>query len=250
MTRLSTGTRDAAPAARLENVTFSYGRHAVLSQVNLTIARGEFATIVGPNGGGKTTLIKLLLGLLSPDSGRIEVLGTSPSSARARVGYVPQHAHVDQSFPARVTDIVLMGLLGSRRGIRYSTEDRKRAAAALDSVQLADLAGRRLAELSGGQRQRALIARALVAEPELLLLDEPTAHLDVSMEHGLHELLGQLRDRVTIVLVSHDLGFVSDYAARAICVKNTVAVHETCKLTSDVVRELYGREVRMVRHDD
>ena len=102
----------------------------------------------------------------------------------------------------------------------------------------------------GLRHKRSRDERALVAEPELMLLDEPTAHLDVSMEHGLHELLGRLRARVTIVLVSHDLGFVSDYAARAICVKNTVAVHETCELTGDVVRELYGREVRMVRHDD
>ncbi len=250
MTRCRTGSAAAAPAASLENVAFSYGRHAVLTDVSLTIARGEFATIVGPNGGGKTTLIKLLLGLLSPDSGTIRVLGTTPSAARARVGYVPQHAHVDQSFPARVVDVVLMGLLGVRAGIRYSKEDLERARSALESVQLADLSARRLAELSGGQRQRALIARALVAEPELMLLDEPTAHLDASMEHELHELLGRLRDRVTIVLVSHDLGFVSDYAARAICVKNTVAVHETCELTGDVVRELYGREVRMVRHDD
>ncbi len=250
MTRSRAESTSAAPAARLKDVTFSYGRHAVLSHVDLTITRGEFATVVGPNGGGKTTLIKLMLGLLSPDSGRIEVLGASPSSSRARVGYVPQHAHVDQSFPARVLDIVLMGLLGARAGIHYSVEDRDRAAAALASVRLADHAGNRLGELSGGQRQRALIARALVAEPELLLLDEPTAHLDVSMEHGLHDLLGQLRDRVTIVLVSHDMGFVSDYAARVICVKNTVAVHQTCELTSDVVRELYGREVRMVRHDE
>ncbi len=238
------------PAAELKDVTFSYGRHAVLTDVDLTIARGEFATIVGPNGGGKTTLVKLMLGLLTPDSGAIQVLGTTPAAARARVGYVPQHAHVDQSFPARVVDIVLMGLLGTRTGIHYSHEDRERAVAALESVQLTDLAGSRLAELSGGQRQRALIARALVAEPELMLLDEPTAHLDVSMEHEFHDLLGRLRDRITIVLVSHDLGFVSDYATRAICVKNTVAVHETCELTSDVVRELYGRDVRMVRHDD
>ena len=250
MTPQPTAARSTSPAARLENVTFSYGRYPVLSDVNLTIARGEFATIVGPNGGGKTTLLKLMLGLLSPDTGLVEILGESPAAARAMVGYVPQHAHVDPNFPARVADIVLMGLLGIRAGIRYSKEDRERAAAALESVRLADLARRRLAELSGGQRQRVLIARALVVEPELLLLDEPTAHLDVSMEHSLHDLLGRIRDRVTIVLVSHDLGFVSDYATRAICVKNTVAVHNTCELTGDVVRELYGRDVRMVQHDD
>ncbi len=250
MTRPPTGTRDAAPAARLEDVTFSYGRHAVLSHVNLTIARGEFATIVGPNGGGKTTLLKLMLGLLSPDSGSVRILGMTPEAARCDVGYVPQRASVDSGFPARVIDIVLMGLLGSHRRVGYSRSDVARARAALMSVELEDLSERRLSELSGGQRQRVLIARALVAEPEILLLDEPTAHLDVSMERGLHELLGRLRQRATIMLVSHDLGFVSDYADRAICVKGTVAVHETCELTSDVVRELYGREVRMVKHDE
>jgi zinc transport system ATP-binding protein len=249
--RLSnTTTPDPTPAVELRDVTFSYWRHPVLSHVDLTIARGEFATVVGPNGGGKTTLLKLMLGLLSPDSGTVRVLGTTPAAARSRVGCVPQRASVDASFPARVIDIVLMGLLGSRRGMRFSQEDLERARTALESVELADFAGHRIAELSGGQRQRALIARALVSGPELLLLDEPAAHLDVVMERGLHDLLGRLRESATIVLVSHDLGFVSDYADRAVCVKNTVAVHETCELTSDVVRELYGREVRMVRHDD
>jgi len=238
------------PAIRLKDVTFSYGRHPILSDVDLTIERGEFVTIVGPNGGGKTTLLKLLLGLLTPDTGAIEVLGGHPTAVRSRVGYVPQHAHVDPSFPARVIDVVLMGLLGSRMGHRYSEDDVERASAALNSVELSHLSTDRITELSGGQRQRALIARALVVEPELLLLDEPTAHLDVSMEHGLHDLLGRLRERTTVLLVSHDLGFVSDYACRAVCVKNTVAVHDTCELTSEVVRELYGREVRMVRHDD
>ncbi len=241
---------DSTPAISMTGVTFAYGRHAVLSNVDLTIARGEFATVVGPNGGGKTTLLKLMLGLLAPDSGTVSVLGRTPAAARSKVGYVPQRASVDSSFPARVVDIVLMGLLGSRKSIRYTAEDLKRAGSALESVEMEEFASRRLAELSGGQRQRALIARALVSEPELLLLDEPTAHLDVSMERGLHDLLGRLRKNVTIVLVSHDLGFVSDYADRVVCVKNTVAVHETCELTSDVVRELYGREVRMVKHDD
>lgn len=240
----------SGPAIRMTDVTFSYGRHAVLSNVDLTIERGEFITVVGPNGGGKTTLLKLMLGLLSADAGSIEVLGAAPTHARSRVGYVPQHAHVDPGFPARVIDVVLMGLLGARRGARYSREDVDRAREALESVDLADLSASRLTELSGGQRQRALIARALVVEPELLLLDEPTAHLDVSMERELHDLLGRLGERSTVILVSHDLGFVSDYACRAVCVKNTVAIHDTCELTSDVVRELYGREVRMVRHDD
>jgi len=236
----------ARPAAiDIQDLWFSYNGRAVLREVNLRIDPGELACMVGPNGGGKTTLLKLMLGLLHPDRGRVRILGHAPREARRRVGYVPQHGRFDPQFPVNVTDVVRMGLLG-RPG-------RRRAAAAvirtLEEVSLTDLRRRPFSELSGGQRQRVLIARSLVAEPELLLLDEPTANLDACMQAGFYELIASLRRSRTVLLVSHDIGFVSDVVGKVICVQGTVATHPTAALTGDLIRELYDLDVRLVRHD-
>lgn len=236
------------PVVEVEGLWFAYNGQPVLRDVNMEIPGGELVCVVGPNGGGKTTLLKLLLGLLRPDRGTIRVLGVSPHRARSRVGYTPQHARFDPSFPATVLDVVLMGRLGRSRRPGGS-EDRRAAAEALERVGL-DPGGRKtLGELSGGQRQRVLIARALAAEPELLLLDEPTANLDVRVERQLHELLEGLTAELTVVMVSHDIGFVSDLVGRVVCVRETVAVHPTTELTGERIADLYGSDVRLVRHD-
>lgn len=238
----------ATAAIALTNVWFAYDGRPVLRDVSLTIPRGGFAAVVGPNGGGKTTLLKLVLGLLRPTRGHVEVLGSAPEAARSRIGYMPQRSQLDPSFPALVEDVVLMGRLGPRGGA-YSPADRAAAAKALDEVGLLAERRRPFSALSGGQWQRALIARAITADPELLLLDEPTANLDVTMEKDLYDLLARLAGTLTIVLVSHDLGFVSPLAETVVCVKGTVAVHPTSELTGEAIRETYGREVRAVRHD-
>ncbi|MBS3734844.1 MAG: ATP-binding cassette domain-containing protein [Phycisphaerae bacterium] len=207
-------------------------------------------SVVGPNGGGKTTLLKLILGLLHPDRGQVRVLGALPEQARRRVGYTPQHTAVDAQFPASVTDVVLMGRLGHTRRIGpFTRMDRTAALEALEEVDLADLRRRPFAALSGGQQQRAIIARALVGSPELLLLDEPTAGLDVAAEQRLYDLLRRLNERMTIVMTSHDIGIVSQLVGRVICVKGTTEIHPTEELTGEMLRDLYATDVRMVRHD-
>ncbi len=238
----------ATSAVAFDGVWYAYDERPVLRDVNLTIPRGGFATVIGPNGGGKTTLIRLALGLLKPTRGQVRVLGTAPEAARSRIGYMPQRTQIDPGFPALVEDVVLTGRLGPGGG-PYTPADRAAASRALDRVGLAAARGQSFSTLSGGQRQRALIARAIAADPELLLLDEPTANLDVTMEKELYDLLVGLAGTLTIVLVSHDLGFVSPLAETVVCVKGTVAVHPTCELTGEAIREMYGHEVRAVRHD-
>lgn len=235
-------------AIRLEGVSFSYGPTPVLSDVSFTVQRGEFASIVGPNGGGKTTLLKLLLGLEKPKSGSISVLGATPTQARRRIGYMPQHLRFDPLFPVSVRDVVLMGRLAPGR-FWYSREDKRLAAEALAQVGLEDRQDLSFADLSGGQRQRALIARALAVQPEILLLDEPTAMVDVAAADNLVTRLREINKRCTIVVVSHDLGFVSQIVDSVVCVNRTVAHHPTSSLTGDTVKELYGTDVRMIHHD-
>lgn len=236
------------PAVRFESVSYAYGQRPAVSDVTLTIPRGGFAAVIGPNGGGKTTLLKLALGLLKPSRGTVEVLGTTPQAARSRIGYMPQRAQIDPLFPAPVGDVVLAGRIGPTAAA-YTRSDREAATAAAERVGLGELRRTPFSALSGGQRQRALIARALVADPELLLLDEPTANLDVAMENDLYDLLASLSGTLTIVLVSHDLGFVSPIADTVVCVKETVTVHPTCELAGEAIRTTYGREVLAVRHD-
>ncbi len=234
----------------LENVWFRYDEPVVLEDVSLRVARGEFLGVVGPNGGGKTTLLRLILGQLAPDSGRVRVLGETPVRARRRIGYVPQRAQFDRTFPISVMEVVLMGRLDSAPWIGgYGRKDREAAKIALEEVEVADLAARRFGTLSEGQRQRVLIARALVSGPEILLLDEPTASVDQRIEQGIHELLGRLNRRATILIVSHDLGFVTSHVRRVACMSRTLVTHPTSELSGSIIRDVYGGEVRLVRHD-
>jgi len=238
------------PIIEIEGLWFSYGTEPVLRDVNLWIDPGEFVCMLGPNGGGKTTLLKLILGLLRPDRGTIRVLGGEPRETCWRSGYVAQQARFDPSFPVSVLDVVLMGRLGRSAGLGpHRRADVQAADAALAEVSLTGLRKRPFSELSGGQRQRVLIARALAAEPELMLIDEPTSNLDVGVEHEFQQLLASLAERMTIVLVSHDIGFVTEQVGKVVCVQQRVAVHPTASLTGDLMRDLYGQDIRLVRHD-
>ncbi len=237
------------PAVEVKDVWFAYDREPVIEAADFTIEQGDFVSVVGPNGGGKTTILKLILGLLRADRGRIRVLGQSPDRVRRLVGYTPQNALHDLQFPITVMEVVLLGRLGERLGGPYTREDRREAETALAEVGVLDLARRGYAELSGGQRQRVLIARTLCSQPKLLLMDEPTANVDTQAEESLIHLLGDLNQRMTIVLVSHDLAFVAKAVKSAICVNRQVAVHATAELTSEAVRGIYGDQVRVVRHD-
>jgi len=237
------------PVVGVEHLTFAYQTTPVLEDVSFTVAAREFVSVVGPNGGGKTTLLKLMLGLLQPQRGTIHVFGRPPIEVRQRIGYVPQHAQFDPQFPVTALDVVLMGRLGISAALGpASRADRRAALKALDEVGLADYARRPLPALSGGQRQRVLIARALASEPELLLLDEPTANLDIAVQGDFLELLHKLNERMTILLVSHDVGFVSQHVRTVICVARHVDVHPTRELNGRTISALYGGPVRFVQH--
>ncbi|MBU0719372.1 MAG: ABC transporter ATP-binding protein [Planctomycetes bacterium] len=238
-----------SPAIKFHDVSFSYDGPPVLEGVNITIPQRDFVCVIGPNGGGKTTLVKLILGLIEPQAGSIEVLGRAPLQARGDVGYMPQHPNLDQLFPVSVMDVVLMGRLRSGWAIGpYRKSDKAIALRCLDEVGLAELKNRPLASLSGGQWRRVLIARALACEPKLLLLDEPTAHLDPAVQDDLHRLLQGLSESLTIMMVSHDVGFVSTLFKTAVCVNRDVHVHRTSELTSQTVADMYGRDVRLLHH--
>lgn len=247
-------TRPTSPPSNLpviqsEQVSFSYGEIPILSDVSFTIQKSDSVALVGPNGGGKSTLLKLLLGLLTPQTGTIRILGMPPHQARQKIGYMPQHLQYDPSFPVSVMDVVLMGRTDSTRFGRYSTNDRQICLQAMTELAVDGLASRSFNSLSGGQRQRILIARALACEPEILLLDEPTANVDPAVELQFFEILKNLANRVTVLTVSHDLGFVSQVVSRVFCVNRQVRVHPTSELTGDLIREMYGGDIRMVRHD-
>jgi zinc transport system ATP-binding protein len=238
------------PVIELKNVSFSYDGLSVLEDVNLTVEKHDFLSIVGPNGGGKTTLLKLVLGLLKPASGTVRVFGQNPVKARSRIGYMPQYSSLDPLFPVTVMDVVLMGRLGNGKLLgAYKGMDKKAAEEALQELEIYEIKNRPFSALSGGQRQRVLLARALVSNPELLLLDEPTANIDAVVENELFDLLNQLNEKITIALVTHDLGFVSSYVKRVACVSRRVVVHPTSEITGEMINEIYGCDVQMVRHD-
>jgi zinc transport system ATP-binding protein len=238
-----------SPAVELRGVSFRYDGPLVLDAVDLTIERGEFLGVVGPNGGGKTTLLKLVLGLLQPNEGEVLVMGRHPAEGRRAIGYVPQFAVFRRDFPITVEEAVLLGRLGIAPRIgRYRRRDRDAARRAMAETEVLAFRNRALAALSGGELQRVLIARALVSEPEILLLDEPTANVDPRLEMDIFELLKDINRRATIVVVSHDIGFISRYVTRVACLNRTLICHMTSEITGKVIEELYGRPVRMVRH--
>ncbi len=239
------------PVIDVRDVSFAFGYvEPVLRDVSFTVERGDFASIIGPNGGGKTTLVKLILGLLRPQSGTIKVFGQSPEQARPKIGAMPQHAVTDPHFPIRVIDVVLMGCLRPGRNLGpFSATDRAAASEAIARVGLEGLERNAYSELSGGQRQRVLLARAIAPKPELLLLDEPEAGLDRKVEQDFFDLLEELNRESTVVLVSHDLGFVASFVRTVICVHGTVDVHPTSHLDGSVINTLYGGDVHVVHHD-
>lgn len=240
---------DPEPVITLRNVSVAYDGPLVLEGVDLTIAERDFVCIIGPNGGGKTTLLKVLLGLVTPRTGQVRVLGRDAARARADVGYMPQHVRLDPQFPVNVMDVVLMGRLGKERSAGpYSRSDRAVATRALEEVGLVDLRTRGFSSLSGGQQQRALIARALACEPKLLLLDEPMANLDAAVQDDLYGLLRTLNQRLTVAIVSHDIGFVSVFFKTVVCVNRTAHMHPSSELTTKTVADMYGREVRLLHH--
>lgn len=232
----------------VKNLNFSYHKGVkVLQDVNFTIERGEFIGMIGPNGGGKTTLLKIMLGLLKVDSGEIEILGKSPNSTPGLIGYVPQYANIDLDYPINVMEVVLMGRLVYKKiGSRYNKEDKILTEEVLKKMNIWELRNKPIGELSGGERQRVLIARAIVHKPKLLLLDEPTNSIDVKGGMDLHDLLRGLDKDMTIVMVSHNFSVISGSIDRVFCINNRLSCNDLVNLS----KEEKNKAIHLIHHGD
>src|SRR5581483_5846895 len=229
-----------APALWIENLNFCYEAFPALENVNVKIETGEFVGIFGPNGGGKTTLLKLILGLLTPAQGKIHLFGLSSEEGRQWIGYVPQSIHFDRDFPINVEEVVMMGALRKMDWLgRYPLEVKSKARAALEKVGLSHKAKSSFGKLSGGETQRALIARAIIDEPRMLILDEPTANIDVEGQKSVHELLLQLNKTMTILMVTHDLQTIVDKVGKLLCVQRSVTSLQAKELCEHFALGLY-----------
>ena len=224
----------------IKDLRFSYNRRVVLQDINLLIERGDFVAMIGPNGGGKTTLLKLMLGLLRPEAGYVRILGQSVTKVSHRVGYVPQDIPINRDFPISVLDVVLMGKLSPKnRWRRGGKLARREAMETLEKMGVADFAGRKIGELSGGQRQRVFVARALVTAPRLLLLDEPTANIDTEGQAELYALLRELNREMTIIIVSHEWTTISTHVKSVACVNRRLHFHDRPEINSDMMETMF-----------
>ncbi|MCX6770774.1 MAG: metal ABC transporter ATP-binding protein [Candidatus Micrarchaeota archaeon] len=236
------------------NVSFSYGKQLAVEKASFSIEKGDFVGMIGPNGAGKTTLVKLALGLLKPDKGKIRLFGKDIADFHEwhKVGYVPQKATgFDQNFPASVFEVASMGRI-PKAGLmkQFSENDRKAVERALEVSGISGLRGKRIGDLSGGQQQRVFIARALAAEPELLILDEPTVGVDQKAQHEFYLLLGRLNREMgmTLVLISHDVGVVAKNAGKIACVNVGVTMHDASKGIDAALLCAYGNDMGRVPH--
>ncbi len=211
-------------AVELSQLSFSYENIPVLQKADLQIRSGEFIGIMGPNGGGKTTLLKLIMGFLSPSQGKISVFGKSPKEARLQIGYVPQIHRTDRDFPITLYELVLLGSLSKTTLLKgYPKEEKERALHLIEKMGLSEHRNKLFGSLSGGLAQRALLARALLSDPSLILLDEPTANIDPPSSAVIFEWLSTLRGQKTILLVTHDLKTIIERVDRVLCVQGQVS---------------------------
>ena len=239
----------AKELVRLENVWVYYDGIPALEAINLSIESNNFLGIIGPNGGGKTTLLKVILGLIKPNRGKITVLGMPPERGRKYIGYISQFNLFDHDFPVSVSEVVLMGRY-NKSGLfhRYSEEDRKAAAEALKAVEMLGYKDRQIGKLSGGEQQRVFIARALVTNPQLLLLDEPTAGIDPDMQTEFYKLLHKLKEEMAIVLVSHDISAVSIYVNEIACLNHQLFYHGSKEVSAEELEKTYRCPVQLIAH--
>ena len=238
------------PVISMSNVCFSYGNNEVLHNVTLSVAKNSIVAVVGPNGGGKTTLLRLILGDIKPMYGKMQVFGKSPVKARRKIGFVPQQTDFDSRFPISVLETVVLGRSAKKTFGLFSDEDREAALKTLKDVGLEHLAKKHISELSGGQRQRAFVAQALCSDPEMLMLDEPTANVDSKTEKDLYALFKNLNNDKTLIIVSHNLRVVASYATHIICVNRTIDMHELSKDNSKTLIPLPGSGEQSLIDDD
>jgi ABC-type Mn2+/Zn2+ transport system ATPase subunit len=240
------------PVLELNGVSFTYGDGAVLRDIDLVIPEGAFCGVVGPSGAGKSTLLRLMDGSLKPSAGSV-TRGTGPDGARLRLGIVPQLEAIDWNFPITVEQVVMLGTAGDGRRLPWSTAPmRRRAGELLDQLGIGELADRHIRALSGGQQQRAFIARALIRNPDLLVLDEPTSGVDVRTRHDILHLLHELNHQgISIVMTTHDLNAVAAHLPSLVCVNGRILAQGTPLevLRPDVLHDLYGAEMIVVQRE-
>ncbi|MFA7407467.1 MAG: ABC transporter ATP-binding protein [Anaerolineaceae bacterium] len=242
--------KTSQPLVEIKNLYAGYQYEMILEDINLTIEQDDFIGLIGPNGGGKTTLLRVILGLLQPKSGSIAVMGEKPEKGRRRIGYVPQFAEYDTEFPISVRNVVRMGRLSSQRLFKpYSTEDDRVVDERLAWVDMLEYQDRAVRELSGGQRQRVYIARALTTNPALLVLDEPTISVDIEARTQIYELLHKInQEGVTIFLVTHDLNVISSYVKTIGCLNRKLHYHGEKQITDEMLQSTYGCPVDLIAH--
>jgi len=231
----------------LKNIGACFGDIPVLEKINLSINQNDFLAIIGPNGGGKTTLLKVILGLVKPNEGEVKVFGKNPEEGGRLIGYLPQYTFFDLNFPINVFDVVLMGRY-NRVFKNYSKEDEKTATNALETVRMLEFKDRQIGKLSGGQLQRVFVARAIARKPKLLLLDEPMASIDPEMQKSFYELLLQLKKKMAIVLVTHDIGVVSTQVEEIACLNRRLFYHGSVKEGLKKLEEAYQCPIELIAH--
>jgi zinc transport system ATP-binding protein len=230
----------------MNSLSASYGTSLVLKDINFSVKENDFIGVIGPNGGGKTTLLKIILGLLKPVAG--EIVFNTEILTSYRIGYLPQISTGDTNYPVTVTDIVLSGLMIGKGVIsRMTSADRKKASMVIDELGLSDLAGATINELSGGQMQRVFLARAIIGDPKLLLLDEPGNFVDSNFENDFYEKLKGLNSRMAILMVSHDVGTISAHIKSFACVNRNLHYHPSSEITNEDLLT-YGCPIQVIAH--
>ena len=211
----------------IKNLSFAYDKQVILENISLSVEEKDFLAIIGPNGGGKSTLLKLILGINDYKQGSITVLGKAPKKSLTQIGYVPQNTNINTDFPIKVIEVVMMGHVEGKRPLfGYGKHEVLCAMGALEQVGMADFAQTKIGSLSGGQRQRVMIARALCAHPQILILDEPTSSIDITGQREIYELLKDLNAHITVIVVSHDISVILEYANKAAHVNKNLSYHD------------------------
>ena len=235
-------------ALDINNLSFSYNTENVLENIDLHVKEKEFLAIIGPNGGGKSTLLKLIIGLEQTKEANIKIFGEKPSKSLTSIGYVPQNTNVNTDFPIKVIEVVMMGHVGHKRPlIGYKKEEINCALESLKQVSMEKYADVKIGSLSGGQRQRVMIARALCSHPKILLLDEPTSNIDTIGQKEVYNLLKKLNQHITIIVVSHDLSIVLEYATSVLHVNKKTAFHDVSKTRKFNTKEEHFCEVELLQ---
>lgn len=238
------------PIVELKDITAGYGDEMILKNVNLSIKPNDFIGVIGPNGGGKTTLVKVILGLLKPLSGKVIAQHPKNGNGNSAIGYLPQINRTDHKFPITVLDVVLSGLAGSRNIFkRFSKQEINKAKDLLKQMGIENLKNKNIGELSGGQMQRVFLCRSIISDPELLILDEPNTFVDNKFESDLYNTLRKLNEKMAIMIVSHDVGTITYYVKTIACVNRELHYHESNKITEQQLAA-YNCPIQIIAHGD